>query len=96
MAQPTNRTNFDTFYIGWVNEYLTKKENESRFGNSVYEIEFSGLDNEIQKFCYEFVLDNEKGEMALNILYLIQTKSKLMGMPLFGKIISKAVSSVFF
>ena len=96
VAQPTNRTNFDTFYIGWVNEYLTKKENESRFGNSVYEIEFSGLDNEIQKFCYEFVLDNEKGEMALNILYLIQTKSKLMGMPLFGKIISKAVSSVFF
>jgi hypothetical protein len=81
-------------YIGWVNEYLTKKENETKFGNSVYEIEFSGLDSDIQKFCYEFVLDNEKGGMVLDILYLLQAKSKLMGMPLFGKIISKAVTSV--
>jgi hypothetical protein len=96
VAKPTNRVNFDKMYIGWVDEYLTQKENESRLGNSVYEVEFFGLDTDIQKFCSEFVLDNEKGEMVLNILYLLQSKSKLIGMPLFGKIISKAVTSVYF
>jgi len=96
VSSPSDRSAFDNMYIGWVNEYLTKKENETKFGNSVYEIEFSGLDSDIQKFCYEFVLDNEKGGMVLDILYLLQAKSKLMGMPLFGKIISKAVTSVYF
>jgi hypothetical protein len=96
VSKPTNRSVFDNLYIGWVDEYLTEKENRTKLGNSVYEIEFSGLDSDIEKFCYEFILDNEKGEMVLNILYLLQTKSKLMGMPLFGKIISKVVTSVYF